>query len=73
MVKGKIKRGKMNKKSKRKLKRKIKKRPPRLFTKKGKLYVRVGGKKYLILFIFIIIYSDLIFVLNDDFLCNFIK
>lgn len=43
MVKGKIKR-----KSKRKIKRKVKKRPPRLFTKKGKLYVRIGGKKYLI-------------------------
>ena len=28
--------------------RKIKKRPPRLFTKKGKLYVRIGNKKYLI-------------------------
>lgn len=34
--------------SKRKIKRKVKKRPPRLFTKKGKLYVRIGGKKYLV-------------------------
>ena len=31
-------------KSKKRVKRKIKKRPPRLFTKKGKLYVRIGVK-----------------------------